>query len=210
MGNDVRQEKDAQAREFFEKLWRQGDFWELESSDFERDRLARLLSLISDRHYSRVLEIGCGAGTFTQLIAHLAQRIVALDVSDTAITRARRKLPNGQVEFRQANVMEYDPQPEGPWDLITLAETIYYLGWLYAFFDIAWFANALFEATSTGGRLLLTNTFGEFETLIRPWVIRTYRDLFVNVGYTVAHEEVHTGTKDEMEIEVLITLFEKR
>lgn len=210
MGKKLRQEQDAEARAFFEKLWRKGDFWELDSSEFERDRLARLLSVVADRQYGRVLEIGCGAGSFTRLIAHLAQRIVALDVSDTAIQRAQGRLPEGHVEFRQANVMEYDPQAEGPWDLITLAETVYYLGWLYTFFDVAWLAATLFVATSTGGRLLLTNTFGEFDMLLRPSLIRTYRDLFVNVGYTVAHEEVHRGTKDEVEIEVLTTLFERR
>ena len=206
-----RKERDEQAKAFFEDLWRRGDFWQLESSEFERARLARLFAVIADRHYGRALDIGCGIGTFTRQLAGLAQEVFGLDVSDAAIHRARRELPDRRVQFRQANIIEYDVRSEGPWDLVVIAETVYYLGWLYTFFEVAYFASRLFEATATGGRLLLANTFGEIEHdwLLRPWVIHTYRDLFANVGYTLEHEFVQTGTKDGVEMEVLITLFEK-
>ena len=155
--------------------------------------------------------MGCGIGTFTRQLAGLAQEVLGLDVSDAAIQRARRGLSDRRVEFRQANIIEYDAQSEGPWDLVVIAETVCYLGWLYTFFDVAYFASTLFEATATGGRLLLANTFGEIEHdwLLRPWVISTYRNLFANVGFTLEREFVHTGTKDGVEMEVLITLFEK-
>jgi len=42
--------------------------------------------------------------------------------------------------------------------------------------------------------------------LLRPWLIRTYRDLFLNVGYTVEYEETLRGEKDGAELDVLITL----
>jgi hypothetical protein len=48
---------------------------------------------------------------------------------------------------------------------------------------VAWLAVQLFEATRSGGRLMLANSMDENEDwLLRPWIIRTYRDLFVNVG----------------------------
>jgi len=206
-----RKERDAQAKALFEDLWRRGDFWQFESSEFEHARLARLFGAIADRHYGRALDLGCGIGTFTRQLPGLAQEVLGLDISDAAIQRARRESPDSRVEFRQANIIEYDARSEGPWDLIVIAETVYYLGWLYAFFDVAYFASTLFEATATGGRLLLANTFGDSSGmwLLRPWIIATYRDLFANVGYTLEHEFVHTGTKGGMEMEVLITLFEK-
>ena len=105
--------------------------------------------------------------------------------------------------------MEYDPAEEGPWDLVVLSETIYYLGWLYSFFDVAWLSFQLFSATRHGGRLLLANTFGGVEDyLLRPWVVRTYRDLFLNVGYRLESEEVFRGVKSGADIEVLFSLFE--
>ena len=87
--------------------------------------------------------------------------------------------------------MEYKPQVDGPWDLVVFSETICYLGWLYPLFDVAWLAVQLFEATRSGGRLMLANSMDESEDwLLRPWIIRTYRDLFVNVGYTIESEKV--------------------
>jgi hypothetical protein len=43
--------------------------------------------------------------------------------------------------------------------------------------------------------------------LLRPWIIRTYRDLFLNVGYTIESEKVHKATKRGLEFEVLMTLY---
>jgi hypothetical protein len=98
--------------------------------------------------------------------------VVALDIAPAAIARAVAKPTPEHVEFRAANVMEYDPRREGPWDLVVLAEMIYFLGWLYSFFDVAWLAAELFGATREGGRLHLANTFGgDEEPLLHPWII---------------------------------------
>jgi hypothetical protein len=42
-----------------------------------------------------------------------------------------------------------------------------------------------------------------------PWLIRTYRDLFRNVGYQLEAEEIFQGTKNGVDFEVLISLFAK-
>lgn len=197
------------ARAFFEDLWKRGDPWDLETSDFEKARYTWLFSMIEGHRYGRVLEIGCGAGSFTRLLARVADRVVALDISPTAIERARRTnaSPEG-VDFRAANVMEYDPHAEGPWDLIVMSETIYFMGWLYTFFDVAWLAARLFTATRSGGRLLLANTKGGIkDALLLPWLIRTYRDLFLNVGYCLEAEETFRGQKNGADLEVLGSLF---
>jgi SAM-dependent methyltransferase len=197
------------AQEFFEDLWQEGDFWEFESSDYEQARLAQLFKMIDGRRYGRALELGCGAGHFTRLLAGIADHIVALDIAPTAIARARAlELGPGAVDFRVANIMEYKPGADGPWDLLVMTETICYLGWLYPFFDVAWFAAELFAATRHGGWLLLANTVGE-EALLLPWVIRTYHDLFRNVGYRIEAEEVFEGTKKGVNFEVLMSLFIK-
>ena len=120
------------ARQFFDSLWNQGDYWKLETCAFEQARYARLMEFLRDRRYSRTLEIGCGAGAFTRLLAGVSERVVALDVSPAAIERAQRADgTGGSVEFRVANVMEIALEEESPWDLIVMNETVYYLGWLY-------------------------------------------------------------------------------
>lgn len=48
---------------------------------------------------SRVLEIACGTGFWTQFIAPVASEVVALDASPETIEIARRRLPEGKVTF---------------------------------------------------------------------------------------------------------------
>jgi SAM-dependent methyltransferase len=198
------------AQSFFEELWKRGDPWEFETSEFEHRRCARLLEILSGRRYAKVLEIGCGAGTFTRLLAPIADHIVAFDISSTAIERAKATQMDARIDFKVANMMEYDARAEGPWDLVVMSDMIYFLGWLYSFFDVGWLAMELFAATRLGGHLLLPNAYGGPEDyLMRPFLIRTYRDLFVNVGYQIKSEEIFRGTKNGVGIETLMTLFEK-
>ncbi len=200
-----------QAREFCDDLWQRGDFWDFEGSEYERARCARLLTILDRRRYARALEIGCGAGYFTRLLAGIADQIVAFDIAPAAIARARTLGADlRHVEFRVANAMDYEWRADGPWDLVVCSDTICYLGWLYAFFDVAWFAAELFAATRNGGRLLLANTMDEVEDkLLLPYLIRTYRDLFLNVGFRLETEEIFRGTKNGVEFEILISLFVK-
>jgi hypothetical protein len=69
----------------------------------------------------------------------------------------------------------------------------------------------MFEATRPGGEILLANTqFETGEPLLRTSIIRTYRDLFLNVGYQLTAETIFPGEKHGVYLEVLISLFCKR
>ena len=202
---------DQKAREFFADLWKGTDPWNFEGSEYERVRCDHLLRMLAGRRYVRALEIGCGAGYFTRLLAHIAEQIVALDIAPAAIGRAcALGAGPGIVDFRVGNIMEYKPGADGPWDLVVFSDTICYLGWLYPFFDVAWLAAELFAATRSGGRLLLANSMYEGnDLLLLPYLIRTYRDLFLNVGYQLEAEEVFRGTKNGVDFEILISLLVK-
>ena len=208
----IERERQAEkARSFFDDIWSRGDFWGLQSSDFERARYARLIAMLDPSGYDRVLELGCGAGAFSRLLAPLARQLLALDVSANAISAAQANLSSlKQVECRVANIMDFDPKPDGPWNLIVLSETICYLGWLYSFFDVCWLASELFKATAPGGYVLLANTEGDFgEALLLPCVIDTYHNLFLNVGYQLAAEEIFRGEKNGVKLDVRISLYRK-
>lgn len=205
---------DAHIRAHYEGVWAAGDAWNFETSAYERERHAFLAGLIADRRYPRAVEIGCGSGCLTALLRGLADHVLAIDVAAPAIERARTRAAaepgGGTVEFLAANAMEHDFAASGPWDLVVLTETIYSLGWLYPFFDLGLFASHLAESLASGGRLLLANTYGaERDWLMRPFLIDTYRDLFVNVGLAVERETVFTGVKDGEEFRVLTTLFQR-
>ena len=196
------------AQALLDKRAGESDAWEEQPSELDRANHDRQIAFVAGRRYGNVLEIGCGSGVFTRRLAEIADRVLALDVSPSAIARARTMgLDQTAVEFRLENPMDYDVRAEGPWDLVVMSETIYDYGWLYPLFDIGWLASELFAATRDGGRFLMANTYGaEKEYLLSPWMINTYRDLFLNVGYRREAEEVQRGTKDGMEYETLITL----
>jgi SAM-dependent methyltransferase len=199
------------AQAFFEDLWRSGDPWDLENSEFEQAKYAHQFAMLDGRRYANVLEIGCGAGCFTHLLGSIADRVLALDISPTTIVSAREKCAAlGVIDLRVANIMDYNLRAEGPWDLVVMSETVCYLGWLYSFFDVAWLAAELFAVTRGRGQLLMANTCGGVDDyLLRPWIIRTYHDLFLNVGYRLESEEIFRGTKQGTDLEVLISLFAK-
>lgn len=199
------------ASAFFERLWQTGDRWELDSSALDRASRERQIELLVDRHYPRALEVGCAAGAFTEMLVELAEQVTAIDIAPSAIERARgRGLDPTRVEFRVANVLELDLRDGWPWDLVVMSETIYYLGWLYPFFDLAWLASEMIGSQVDGGRLLMANTYGrDKDYLLLPPLIDTYRDLFCNVGYELERQETVSGTKQDVAYDVLISLFRK-
>jgi SAM-dependent methyltransferase len=206
-----REQLGEKALEFSEGLWKRGDIWEFDTSDFERARWARLMEVLGGTRYGRVLELGCGAGHFTRLLARLADRIVAFDIAPTAIARARAAETEATIiDYRVGNAMDYGWRDDGPWDLIVMNDTMCYLGWLYPVFDVAWFTSELHAATRPGGHFLMANAMdAQYDKLLLPYIIRTYRDLAVNVGFRSLREEVFTGTKHDVRFDVLISLFEK-
>ena len=214
MGSTPSSQHELLAREsqrFFEERWREGDPWEVESSALDQASYESQAALLRDRTYGKALELGCGSGAFTRRLAEIADRTLAIDVAPSAIERARAAgLDPNAVHFTVANIMDFDLRAEGPWDLVVMSETIYYLGWLYPLFDVGWLATEIFAATREGGRFLMANTYGgEKDYLLRPWLIDTYRSLFLNVGYRPEAEEVVVGTKDGVDYEVLVALFSK-
>jgi 2-polyprenyl-3-methyl-5-hydroxy-6-metoxy-1,4-benzoquinol methylase len=207
-----RADADRRAAAYFSELWRSGDPWDLETSPFEQAKYDAQLALIDAgaRRYGRALEIGCAAGAFTRRLAERCDSVVALDIAEPAIALARARTRTTNIDYRVGNIMQWDAELDGHWDLVVLAETVCYLGWLYPFFDVAWLAHRLHEGTRPGGRLLLANTCGGVDDyLLRPWIIRTYHDLFRNAGFAVRHDTVFRGVKNGVEIEALITLAER-
>jgi SAM-dependent methyltransferase len=66
-----------------------------------RDRIAQLVRGKS------VLELACGTGYWTEVIAATAERVLATDILDEMIERAqRRRLPEGKISFRRVDGLD--------------------------------------------------------------------------------------------------------
>jgi SAM-dependent methyltransferase len=207
--SDAKQLISDRMRDHYEAYWSGGDPWNFARSAFDAERYAKQMALVGDRKYRRVLDLGCGSGEFTRLLCDIADAVVAVDIAPTAIAAAKKRCEGrSNVEFRVADMMKDDARAGGPWDLIVMSESIYCLGWLYPLFDVGWFVSELLRAMRPGARFLLVNTIGtQSDYLLLPWLIRTYRDLFLNVGYVVESECGLRGRKNGVEFEVVMTLF---
>jgi SAM-dependent methyltransferase len=143
------------SRRYFEYRYRwRSDPWSYESSPYEQRKYQKTLEILPRRRYKRALEIGCSIGVFTEKLAEegLAAEIVGVDLSQTALTRARERL--GRFEAVQLCLLDITRDPiEGSYDLIFCAEVLFYLGLK----NVQYVREKLVAALRGGGHLVLVN-----------------------------------------------------
>lgn len=103
------------------------DPWSFETSPYEAAKYERTLLALTRDRYGSALEIGCSIGVFSARLAQRCDRLLALDVSQQALERARARCADlSQTHFERRRL----PQqfPAGQFDLIVASEVLYYLG----------------------------------------------------------------------------------
>ncbi len=87
---------------------------------------ARLLQDAAVRKHEKVLEIGAGSGYLTALLAHQAQRVIALEIDPEQVRTARANLQKAGIH--NAEVRQFDgavgAAAEAPFDLIVLGGSV--------------------------------------------------------------------------------------
>jgi 2-polyprenyl-3-methyl-5-hydroxy-6-metoxy-1,4-benzoquinol methylase len=161
----------------FEQLYRHPDPWHYATSTYEQAKQNRALELVGNENPSRVLEIGCAEGVFSEkLAAHgIGSQIVGIDISTRAIARARERCARfGHVEFRSANILT--ESPGGMFDLIFIMEILYYMGR-----DLRAVCTRLAPALGDGCKVFLMHPAGEAH------LHRSFQDL---LGLTLVSEQL--------------------
>lgn len=111
---------------YFVDLYKQQpDPWNFARSSYEREKYRVTLASLPRKRYRDACELGCSIGVFTQMLAQRCERLVAIDVSDEAIARARERCRRRtNVAFCRVDLLaEY---PAGRYDLTTVCEIGYY------------------------------------------------------------------------------------
>jgi 2-polyprenyl-3-methyl-5-hydroxy-6-metoxy-1,4-benzoquinol methylase len=111
----------------FERLYEASrDPWDYLSSEYEREKYSDTLAAMPAGALSRVLEVGCSIGVFTELLAPRCAELVAIDFAARAIELASERLAGvANVELLQASFPEQIPS--GEWQAIVCSEVLYYL-----------------------------------------------------------------------------------
>ena len=110
----------------FEKRYQESsDPWNYRESWYERRKYALTMASLPREKYRRAWEPACSIGVLTRLLAGRADRVIASDVSPTAIEHARSGAVPPNVEWGVAR-LPCPSETEGA-DLVVLSEILYYL-----------------------------------------------------------------------------------
>jgi ubiquinone/menaquinone biosynthesis C-methylase UbiE len=74
--------------------------------------------ILADRRFGSILEIGCGTGKNTALLARLGDRVQAIDFSEGMIEEARAKVAAANVTFSVADITQPWPCADRSVDLV--------------------------------------------------------------------------------------------
>src|SRR6202034_472090 len=110
--------------------------------------LPPLLEQLGDIAGHRVLDVGCGEGYLTRVLATRGAVATGIDVAPRLIERARRKDPTGQIDYRVADLSQPLPELAGQFDA---AVSYLVLNDVRAFRG---FAATLASSLRPGGRLV--------------------------------------------------------
>jgi SAM-dependent methyltransferase len=106
------------------------DPWGLDSPHFHYQQIkyATMLSLLPRRDYKRALDLGCGLGNLTRRLRNHADQVLGIDVSHVAVAQATRETTEGSnLQFQQGDALNLSRDLNNGFDLVVIADTLYYL-----------------------------------------------------------------------------------
>jgi demethylmenaquinone methyltransferase/2-methoxy-6-polyprenyl-1,4-benzoquinol methylase len=107
----------ARAQEYDESIYLTGRFAHLGQHEAESMAFAEAIAaLLALPPVERALELACGTGIWTQELVKISQSVTALDASPEMLTINQQKIANPRVQYRQADLFEW--QPESEYDLV--------------------------------------------------------------------------------------------
>ena len=123
----MKNSKPTLSEQYFDEVYDVNtDPWNFETSIYERDKYLVTMEALNKNMYKNVFEVGCSIGILSEMLAHRAEKLLAVDASEAPLNKARQRLmeyPNVVIE--KMNVpAEFITTPA---DLIVLSEVAYYL-----------------------------------------------------------------------------------
>jgi predicted TPR repeat methyltransferase len=143
------------SREFFERMYqRAADPWNFAGDTYELSRYDAILNALSGQRFTRVFEPGCSVGVLTARLAPFCDELLAIDLSETAVAKARERCAAyTHAHIEQASVADANP---GPLDLLVLSE----IGYYFSVSDLYVWADRLLSQLMPGGFLLASHWLG--------------------------------------------------
>lgn len=128
------------------------DPWNFETSIYERNKYLVTMQALNKNTYKNVFEIGCSIGILSEMLALIAEKLLAVDASEAPLIKAKQRLVNYKnVVVEKMNVpTEFITTPA---DLIVLSEVAYYLN----NDDLKILREKTLQQLEKGGQLLMVH-----------------------------------------------------
>jgi SAM-dependent methyltransferase len=102
------------------------DPWGHLTRAYEREKYARTLDAMGARQFRQGLEVGCGIGALTDLLAPRCDRLTSIECVSAALARARMRMAGAPHVILIEGAAPDDLPPIAP-DLIVLSEVLYFM-----------------------------------------------------------------------------------
>lgn len=136
----------AYSDSYFDKLYNDNtDPWQYQTRWYEERKRNTCLALLPQPHYKCAIELGCGNGVLSELLAYRCQDLISIDGNHQAVKLAKERLAalphakviQGIVPDKLFSLKELLEQrkplsenisiSQSPFDLIVISEILYYL-----------------------------------------------------------------------------------
>lgn len=96
---------------------------------YQRWKYQSLIAALPDgRRFARVLDLGSGLGGLSVSLLQVSDQVLGLDIAQAAVDQARQRAGmRPGLTFAQGDVDALDPALDGRFDLVVVADTLYYL-----------------------------------------------------------------------------------
>ena len=101
------------------------DPWEQTTREEWSSEKAVALNLLQKVKAKRVIELGCGLGHYTQKIKDLNIDVLGIDISETAISKAKITYP--KCKFETGDILDYEIYNNFKPDVIIMSEITWYV-----------------------------------------------------------------------------------
>lgn len=114
----------------FDSVYAKGDPWASGDSRYvyQRRKYDVLSGLLPNRRYARALDLGSGHGFMAQRLASKADEVLGIDISQVAVGQAAAIHADvTNLSFLRADVLDLPDTLDGRFDLVVVADMLYYL-----------------------------------------------------------------------------------
>ncbi len=116
-------------------------------------------------HGDRALDLGCGSGRHSNMLADRYREVLGVDVSEPMLEIARTRRPRPNVTYQQRDLGDVRADTDGRFDLVFSVNTLHHVS------DLEQALGQIRDLVVPGGRVVLVDNVAARPAITRRWFI---------------------------------------